>query len=221
MVKVAGVTHGTQGFNSYNTHFRGQLFDWSEFNYNRNVSVNRVSVVDDVHAGLQVGADNYDWDLRDDLGKGINDPDIEQLATLYDRETLLVQELSVIKSSKGETDMFSMPEKVMLMINGRMVSAIVDSGSQITCIHNKFVSDHLLKSQKTKSITLESAFRDRLVSRLVELPCKLVKNQTDGPMRGNEIWLTCAVTDKLGSDCLLSLQDYKDLMLMQRLLFLR
>jgi len=205
---------GTQGFNSYNTHFRGHNYANGPNlnNNNRNgASVNRVAVVDDLHADLQVGADNYDWDLREDLGKGINNPDIEQLAKLYDRETLLVQELSVIKSSKGETDMFSMPEKVMLMINGRMVSAIVDSGSQITCVHTKFVSDHLLKSQKTKSITLESAFRERLVSRLVELPCKLVKNQTNGPMRGNEVWLTCAVTDKLGSDCLLSLQDYKDL----------
>ena len=61
-------------------------------------------------------------------------------------------------------------------------------------------------------ITLESAFADRLISTLVELPCRLLTEDSEGCVQSEkEIVLTCAVTDKLNSDCLLSSKDYDDL----------
>jgi hypothetical protein len=77
--------------------------------------------------------------------------------------------------------------------------------SQTVFPNNLFVAS-------TKLITLESAFADRLVSTLVELPCRLLTEDSEGCVQSEkEIWLTCAVTDKLNSDCLLSLKDYDDL----------
>ena len=133
-------------------------------------------------------------------------PDLERLVDLYDREIVSVD------SVKCNTDiLLSSPEKVTISLHGSKVEAIVDSGAQITCVHSKFVPDHLLHGKDQRFITLEGAFRDRHVSKVVEMPCVLWKGRDRPTSLGNEIWITCAVSDKLSSDCLLSLRDYKDL----------
>ena len=95
--------------------------------------------------------------------------------------------------------MFSNPEKVTISLHGSKVEAIVDSGAQLSILLSKFVPDHLLHGKDKRFITLEGAFKDRRVSKPVEMPCVSLRSGENSSASGNEIWLTCAVSDRLSS----------------------
>jgi len=150
-----------RGFGRWNnSHGYGQHGVNGSSSYGQTANVNRLLVVENdvVNGGL---------DRECEFA-----PDIERLVELYDGAVVNVDSVSCMKNT-----LLSSPENVTIRLRGSTVDAIVDFGAQISCVHARFIPDHLLKSEDLKSITLEGAFRDRHVTKIIELPCRLIKDK--------------------------------------------
>ena len=163
-------------------------------NNGQTAGVNRLLVLDN-----DVTGDLFDREME-------LPPDCERLMVMYDREMVNVSSVRC-----NDDVLLSSPEKVLMRIHGSTVEAIVDSGAQISCVNARLIPDDLLKSKDLKTITLQGAFNDKHVSKIMELPCKLLRDRDKTHVIGNDLYITCAVSEKLASDCLLSLKDYKAL----------
>jgi hypothetical protein len=138
-------------------------------------------------------------------------PGIEELVEMSGEGG--VRKVNEVQTVCNIKPVLSSPQKVVLMIDGKRVPGIVDSGAEITCVNDRYITDYLLNVKHSPGIMLEGAFGQRIKARIVELPCRLLTHpDADNAVdNNNEIWLTCAVTSELGSDYLLSMQDYNDL----------
>lgn len=105
---------------------------------------------------------------------------------------------------------------VVINLGESNVSAVVDSGAQITTVHKDLVPIEYLNDGSSRGkITLQGAFGNPVTAELIILPCKLIQNVDSALMSTNisTTLISCAVTDQLSEvKVLLSLADYHDLL---------
>ena len=110
----------------------------------------------------------------------------------------------------------SKPETISVCMVNQPIDCIVDSGAEITIIKqsklpNTFFQDK--NANDSQTITQKVAFENKVVAKLMNIPCY----SNSGPI-GDEMRvatnLLCAVTNQLnvGVDCLLTKNDYNRLL---------
>jgi len=95
-----------------------------------------------------------------------------------------------------------------LKIGNNWKKCLVDSGTNISVFQRAVVESSFLTPSCNTTINLVAAFGDIVPATLVHLPC-CIRN-LEGIQMNTHI-ITCAVTDKLHSNGLLTPQDYNDL----------
>jgi len=98
------------------------------------------------------------------------------------------------------------PSNVFQIFCGnRVISAIVDSGADISCLHPDMLQKQDIIHES--DITLEGAFSDKIIAQTSNIEVKL-----NTPTAASTV-LTVAITDKLrGIIALLTVDDHKELM---------
>ena len=109
----------------------------------------------------------------------------------------------------------SKPETVTVCMVNQPINCIVDSGAEITVVRQSKLPNIFFQNINNdyQTITLKAAFGNKVVAKLINIPCYI----NSGPVSDGMTVATnllCAVTDKLNDDvnCLLTKDDYNQLM---------
>ena len=94
---------------------------------------------------------------------------------------------------------------VNIQIGDKIIKCIVDTGTDISVINRNIINSDLLPPVGSTTIKLMPAFGDNVQAQLANLPLSVVK---PNGKYSDKVFITCAVTDKLNSECLLTAADY-------------
>ncbi|KAG0435087.1 hypothetical protein HPB47_018689 [Ixodes persulcatus] len=101
---------------------------------------------------------------------------------------------------------------VQVTCGGQAIRTVLDSGTEITVVRESLLPTELV--EPSGSVTLESAFGEKVKAKLVDLPMSLIK--TDAPALEElcgTVSVMCALTNDLAphTDCLLALDAWEAL----------
>ncbi|XP_077531637.1 uncharacterized protein LOC144144128 [Haemaphysalis longicornis] len=137
-----------------------------------------------------------------------NCPRVRERQTAATNAPARTERLIARVATEGPTGVGDRLTSVTMHCGNQEISAIVDTGAEITVVRESIVPDALTESHGT--VKLASAFGEQVEAKLVVLPLALRAGQAifSNVVEGTPV--LCALTDKLTSrtDCLLSAEDW-------------
>ncbi|XP_077557382.1 uncharacterized protein LOC144172605 [Haemaphysalis longicornis] len=137
-----------------------------------------------------------------------NCPRVRERQTAATNASARTERLIARVATEGPTGVGDRLTSVTMHCGNQEISAIVDTGAEITVVRESIVPDALTESHGT--VKLASAFGEQVEAKLVVLPLALRAGQAIFSNVGEGTPVLCALTDKLTSrtDCLLSAEDW-------------